>query len=165
MVTYNEGKVNRGKSTAPFVEDAQDVDVYVFLKTAAYLYDAQNHQLLLCLQGDFRSLFFAFRPPQPPGYPAPPTPPMPDPLPPVVLLLVSDTSRFKFGPPHLRLEWAAIDVGIVSQNISLYCASVGLVTRPRAAMDREKLRGLLQLPEWQYPMLNHPVGYPRKSMR
>jgi len=33
-----------------------------------------------------------------------------------------------------------MDAGIVSQNIAIFCASVGLITRPRAEMNREKLR-------------------------
>jgi nitroreductase len=78
---------------------------------------------------------------------------------PVVLLLVSDISRFRAGAQELKLEWAAIDTGIVSQNISIFCAATGLGTRPRASMDREKLRSLLQFKDTQYPLLNHPVGY------
>jgi hypothetical protein len=47
----------------------------------------------------------------------------------------------------------------VSQNISLFCAATGLKTRPRASMDKEKLKGLLKLKDTQYVLLNHPVGY------
>ncbi len=83
-------------------------------------------------------------------------------MPPVVLLLVTDISRFRFGPEELKREWGAIDVGIVSQNISIFCAAVGLGTRPRASMDREKIRALLKLKETQFPLLNHPVGHKKE---
>jgi nitroreductase len=55
--------------------------------------------------------------------------------------------------------WAAADAGIVSQNISLFCASVGLATRPRAFMDRQKLREILKLKDSQHLILNNPVSH------
>ncbi|MGC8988653.1 MAG: hypothetical protein ACP5MD_00865 [Verrucomicrobiia bacterium] len=48
-----------------------------------------------------------------------------------------------------------------AQNTALFCASTGLATRPRAPMDRDKTRTILKLTENQYPLLNHPVGYPK----
>jgi hypothetical protein len=80
-------------------------------------------------------------------------------MPPVQLVLVSDVSRFGGGTPELRLEWGAIDTGIVSQNIALFCAATGLGTRPRASIAKDKLRELLRLRDTQYPLLEHPVGY------
>ncbi len=95
------------------------------------------------------------------GQPGGPMPPQrrPESNPPVQIILVSDISRFRMGSQDLKLEWAAIDAGIVSQNISLFCAATGLKTRPRASMDREKIKQLLNLKETQYVLLNHPVGY------
>jgi len=77
------------------------------------------------------------------------------------IILVSDVSRFKFGPPELKPEWGAIDVGIVSKNISLFCAAAGLATRPRASMDKEVIENLLKLSDTQHVFLNHPIGYSR----
>lgn len=68
---------------------------------------------------------------------------------PVCLILVSDTDE----------RWAPIDAGIVSQNISLFCAGVGLATVPRGSMDQEVLRSALKLTPEQQLQLNHPVGY------
>ncbi len=59
----------------------------------------------------------------------------------------------------MKPEWGAIDAGIVSQNISLFCAATGIKTRPRASMDKGKIAELLALSETQYVFLNHPVGY------
>ncbi|MDD8019963.1 MAG: SagB/ThcOx family dehydrogenase [Acidobacteriota bacterium] len=172
-----------GKRTAPSAMNAQDVDIYVFLKDGAYLYEAKTHSLIEVVCGDQRSLFFQPRPPRPaspeqPGQPGqqppipgqsgqqPPPPPASGPGPqqqptmaPVVLLLVSDVSRFRAGSDDLKKEWAALDTGLVSQNISIFCAAVELSTRPRAGMDRDKIRTLLNLKETQFPLLNHPVGY------
>lgn len=68
---------------------------------------------------------------------------------PVCLILVSDTNE----------SWGAIDGGIVSQNISLFCAGMGLATVPRAQMDKEQLTKALKLTGTQTLILNHPVGY------
>ncbi len=65
------------------------------------------------------------------------------------------------GPEALRYEWGAIDTGIVSQNISLFCAATDLKTRPRVSMDKEKVKSLLGLGDTQHVFLNHPVGYAR----
>ncbi|MCX7974893.1 MAG: SagB/ThcOx family dehydrogenase [Candidatus Aminicenantes bacterium] len=143
-----------GKRTAASAQNAQDVDIYVFMKEGVYLYEAKDHSLIPLLAGDYRTELFFVRPPAK----APEAKPAPN-LAPVVLLLVSDISRFRSGSQELRLEWAAIDTGIVSQNISLFCAATGLGTRPRASMDRPKIKELLKLKESQIPFLNHPVGY------
>jgi SagB-type dehydrogenase family enzyme len=134
-----------GKRTAPSAQNAQDIDVYVFIKSGAYLYDAGKLILQIIFDGDNRKLFA--------GKDAN------APSPSVICLLVSDVSRFKFGQDSLKLVWAAEDAGIVSQNISLFCASVGLSTRPRAGMDQKQLRAILKLKDTQHLMLNHPVSY------
>lgn len=68
---------------------------------------------------------------------------------PVCLVLVTDTAE----------PWAAIDAGIVSQNISLFCSGTGLATYPRASMNKKALAKALKLTSSQTPMLCHPVGY------
>ncbi len=176
------------KRTAPSAMNAQDVDVYVFTKDGAYLYDFVNHALNPVAAGDFRAEI-GMRPGPPagspgspgaPGGPPPATKPAGAPAPkpgekvpgpgpaggpptvaPVLLVLVSDLSRFRGGSPELKVEWGALDAGIVSQNIALFCAGTGLVTRPRAGMNKEKLASLLKLTETQRAYLNHPVGYPK----
>lgn len=55
--------------------------------------------------------------------------------------------------------WAALDAGIVSQSISLFCAGCGFVTVPRGYMDKDNLHKALRLREDQVIFLNHPVGY------
>jgi hypothetical protein len=144
--------------TASSAQNAHDVDLYIFMKEGAYLYDADAHALEPVLSGDLRSELMMAPPPRPPGVAAPPPPAAPS-NPPIQLILVSDVSRFKFGPQELKPEWGAIDAGIVSQNISLFCAATGIKTRPRASMDKGKIAELLELSETQYVFLNHPVGY------
>ena len=58
-------------------------------------------------------------------------------------------------------NWAYLDTGIVSQNISVFAAAFGLGTVPQGSMDREQVRKDLNLPEEKQLILNHPVGYPK----
>jgi len=165
--------INRpdGKRTAPSAMNAQDVDIYVLMKDGAYLYDAAAHALKPVVAGDHRSEVTArpggpgAKPAAKPGEkpeakpeskPGPAGPPSPAP---VLLILVSDISKFTRGETAGKLEIAALDTGIVSQNIALFCAGTGLATRPRASMDKAKIKELLKLTDAQYPLLNMPVGY------
>lgn len=68
---------------------------------------------------------------------------------PVCLVLATDANE----------TWSAIDAGIVSQNISLFCAGANLATYPRATMNKEVLKNALKLTGTQTLMLCHPVGY------
>ena len=78
---------------------------------------------------------------------------------PVSLVLVSDLSKMRGGDtPQNRLT-GAMDAGIVSQNISIACAGMGLATVPRGTMDKEVLAQKLKLKATQVPFLNHPVGF------
>ena len=140
--------VNRkeiGKRTAPSALNAQDIDVYVFAEEGVYLYDAPGHVLNPVANGDQRGLVAGRQAEFAKAA--------------VILVLVSDISRFKSGDEASKLSWAAMDAGIVSQNIAVFCAGLGLNTRPRASMDHEKLKSLLQLKDTQHLILNNPVSY------
>jgi len=177
------------KSTASSAMNAHDIRIYVFMKEGVYWYDQMEHELSPVLAGDCRAQIMMARPPRPAGPPpsaspsasggttaspaasaasaagtpppsvAPPPPPPAPSNPPVQIVLVSDGERFKHGTPEQKFEWGALDAGIVSQNISLFCAATGLKTRPRASMDKAKVKELLKLTEAQNVFLNHPVGY------
>lgn len=139
--------VNRadGKRTAPSALNKQDISVYVVMSKGCYLYDAQAHRLTLVTEGDHREAVAgaqAFV--------------MDAPL---SLVLVSDVSLFGDATNARNQLMGAVDAGVVSQNISLFCSFAGLATVPRASMDAEKLKAVLKLKEGQVPMMNHPVGY------
>ena len=133
-----------GKRTSPSAMNAQDIDIYTFIRSGVYLYNPQKHALELVVNNDYRRVFQRDEK---------------SPLPPVILLLVSDISRFRTQDDSLKMMWGAMDAGIVSENISVFCASENLATRPRASMNQKKLRELLNLKDSQYLMLNHPVSY------
>ena len=134
-----------GKRTAPSAMNKQDVDVYVVLPDGTYLYDAKAHQLNLVAEGDHRGAVAggqAFVKSAP-----------------VSLLLVSDLSRLGDAKNTHTQLMGAVDAGIVSQNISIFCSAAKLATVPRASMDTAKLKSVLKLTDTQLPLMNHPVGY------
>jgi SagB-type dehydrogenase family enzyme len=139
--------INRpdGKRTAPSAKNCQETDLYVILKQGAYLYDAKSNKLNLVLKGDLRSLAgtqaFATNAP-------------------VTLVFVADFARMEKMSAEEKMNFAGIDVGYISQNAYLFCASEGLVTGARASVDRKGLGSKLNLRPEQLIILAQSVGYP-----
>ena len=140
--------VNRpdGKRTAASALNKQDISIYAIMEEGSYLYDAKTHQLTPVASGDFRPLIggqqtFVNKAP-------------------LCLLMVSDISLFG-GGERAKIT-AALDAGIVSQNIMLFCSGCCLSTVPRASMDVAGLKKALKLTDNQLPLINNPVGYPKK---
>lgn len=133
-----------GKRTAPSAMNYQEIDVYVCMPEGTYLYDAKVNALKPITKGDARpavgggQAFVAKAP--------------------LCVVLVGNLENFKG-----EVLMPAIDAGIVSQNISLFCSGVGLATVPRASMDQIKLKSMLKLKDSQRLLLNHPVGYVDKD--
>lgn len=142
---------------APSAVGWQEIDVYVVLKAGAYLYDPKAHNLKPVVRGDLRALTGI----QPFVKDAPAT-----------LVYVADSRRIGYPPGfpqalmdgaelHKELmEWA--DAALISQNVSLYCASEGLATGLREAIDRPPLAEALKLDTAQSVIMAQCVGYPRK---
>lgn len=140
--------VNRpadGGRTAPSALNRQDVDVYVLRADGAFRYDATRHALARVATADLRPAaaggqdFVATAP--------------------VVIVLVSDLSKFGGPADEGARRMGALDAGIVAQNVALFCAAARLATVPRASMDTAALRAGLGLTDAQEPMLNLPVGH------
>jgi len=51
--------------------------------------------------------------------------------------------------------------GFIGQNVYLFCASEGLASVFRAAVEYAKLARLMRLPEQQFVTFAQTVGYPR----
>ena len=141
--------INRpdGKRTAPSARNMQETDIYVLLREGVYLYRAQEHDLSLVLAEDVRAMggtqeFVKDAP--------------------VTLVFVADLAKMGDRPLEGKLQTANIDVGYISQNVYLYCASEGLATGARGMVDREKLAPRLKLREDQAIILAQSVGYPGK---
>ena len=71
---------------------------------------------------------------------------------------MGDTNKLsKFGDQSLVI--AAMDAGLVSQNVNLFCASEGLINVPRISMDVEGIKTLLGLSVHDIPLMNNVIGY------
>lgn len=135
-----------GHITAPTAMNRQEIRLYVFTAQDVSLYDPQTHTLSQVTTGDHRDIVAA-------GQNFTKTAP-------VVLVMVADMD--KFGSTNQHAQWmVAVDTGIVSENINLYCAAAGLCTVPRGSMNANAIRELLGLSENQIPLINNPVGFPK----
>lgn len=142
--------VNRkdvAKLTAPTAKNKQEIRLFVFTAQGVSEYLPQTNQLKQVAQGDHRDIVAAN---QAFAKAAP-----------VCLVMVGDFDKFGSTDQRSR-NMVAADAGIVSQNINLYCAAVGLSTVTRGTMDAVAIQALLGLNEHQEPLLNNPVGFPAK---
>ena len=142
--------VNRpdGMRTAPSAMNRQEIDVYVVNKDGVYLYDATAHVLKPITKGDYRKAVAAQQ-----DFAA---------TAPVCIVIVANLEKLGNAADAGTRQTAALDAGIVCQNINIFCASVGLATVPRGSMDQNELKKALKLSDTQVLMLNNPVGYPKK---
>ena len=135
-----------GHRTAPTAMNMQEIDVYVAKPEGLYLFDAKNNMLQPVLGGDIRAItgqqgFVKDVP--------------------VNLIYVADLSKVKrLSGPDIDF-YTATDAGFIGQNVYLYCASAGLVTVVRGAIDRPALTQAMKLRDDQKVLLAQSVGYPR----
>jgi SagB-type dehydrogenase family enzyme len=146
--TIGLNRAKQGLRTAPSWRNYQEIDVYACTREGAYLYNHKTHVLEPVIKGDFYSLLATNG--QQFVEDAP-----------IILLLVADFDKMRSNDTSPQMVIAALDAGIVSQNISLFCAGKNMATVPRGFMDKEELKKALKLKESQHIMLNHPVGYPK----
>ncbi|MCQ2059918.1 MAG: nitroreductase family protein [Bacteroidaceae bacterium] len=138
--------------TAPTAMNRKEIRLYAFTDKAVYEYKANENLLKMVADGDHRNLnagnggggftqdFVNSAP--------------------VVLVMVIDFEMFGSQNDN-ALMMGCVDAGNVSENINLYCQSVGMVTVPRATMDVAGMRKLLGLTDKQLPIMNNPVGFPK----
>jgi nitroreductase len=140
--------INRpdGKRTAPSAMNFQETDIYVLLKQGTYVYSAKSNKLDLVVAEDIRALggTQAFVKDAP-----------------VTLVFVADLSKMGKGNDENKKNMANIDVGYISQNVYLFCASEGLVTGARMSVDKVALGPRLKLRPDQIIILAQSVGYPK----
>ena len=118
----------------------------MLLKTGAYVYDAKANKLGLVLAEDVRKLggtqdFITNAP--------------------VTLVLVADLSKMGNGSEESKKNTANVNVGYISQNVYLFCASEGLATGARGSVDRAALGSRMKLRPDQVIILAQSVGYPK----
>ncbi len=139
--------VNRpsGDRTAPYWRHVMVIDIYAAMADGIWLYDPKTHALALHLAKDLRAAtglqdFVAAAP--------------------LNLIYVAHGERMTDISPEDRRLYASVDAGFIGQNVYLYCASVGLGTVFRGAVDVGKLASLMALPKPQFVTFAQTVGYP-----
>jgi nitroreductase len=140
--------INRpsGDRTAPYWRHIMVIDVYAAMENGVWLYEPKTHALLPHLPDDIRAAtglqdFVGTAP--------------------LNLVYVAHGERMTDVSPEERRLYASVDSGFIGQNVYLFCASEGLASVFRAAVDYAKLTRLMRLPEQQFVTFAQTVGYPR----
>ena len=138
--------INRTKGrTAPSSHNRQEIELYVFLASGVYRYDAAVHALVRLFKEDMRA--------------ATGTQPFVGAAP-VEIALISDISKIVGKTPQGVIEATYADTGFICENIYLFCASEHLATVARALVPKEELAARLHLAPHQIITLVQTVGYP-----
>jgi nitroreductase len=140
--------INRqsGDRTAPYWRHVMVIDVYASLADGVWLYDPKLHRLQQHLDADIRGQtgmqdFVATAP--------------------LNLIYVAHGERMLDIPAEDRRLYASVDSGFIGQNVYLFCASEGLATVFRGAVDYAKLAATMKLGNGQFVAFAQTVGYPR----
>jgi SagB-type dehydrogenase family enzyme len=140
--------VNRkdGRRTAPSAKNAQDITIYIAMKDGVYKYASVQNQLDLVIKEDIRGKV---------GY----QPFLKDA--PVILIYVSDLSKFGKMSESDKTFYSAADTGFISQNVYLYCTGEKLGTVVAGWVKRDDVFKILKLNKEEKVILIQPVGYPK----
>ena len=118
--------INRpsGDRTAPYWRHIMVMDIYVAMADGVWLYEPKAHMLLPHLKDDIRAQtglqdFVATAP--------------------LNLVYVAHGERMTDVSAEERRLYASVDTGFIGQNVYLFCASEGLATVFRGAVDYPKL--------------------------
>lgn len=122
------------------------MDIYAAMADGVWLYAPQAHALVPHMKADIRAAtglqdFVSTAP--------------------LNLVYVAHGERMTDLSPEERRLYASVDAGFIGQNVYLFCASEGLATVFRGAVDAQKLARTLKLPDRQFVTFAQTVGYPR----
>ncbi len=135
-----------GDRTAPCWRHIMVMDIYAAMADGVWLYEPKGHRLVPHLKDDIRAQtgfqdFVATAP--------------------LNLVYVAHGERMADISSEERRLYASVDSAFIGENVYLFCASEGLATVFRGALDHAKLARALQLPEQQFVTFAQTVGYPR----
>jgi nitroreductase len=143
---FGINRAESGDRTAPYWRHVMVMDIYAVMADGVWLYDPKEHALVPYLDVDLRAAtglqdFVGHAP--------------------LNLVYVAHGERMQDISPEERRLYASVDAGFIGQNVYLYCASEGLATVFRGAVDYLKLARILNLPEGQFVTFAQTVGYPK----
>jgi len=139
--------INRpsGDRTVPYWRHVMVIDLYLALADGVWIYEPKAHSLLPHLPDDIRGHtghqdFVAAAP--------------------LNLIYVAHGERMTDISAEERRLYASVDAAFIGQNVYLFCASEGLATVFRGAVDYAKLARMLRLPDQRFVTFAQTVGYP-----
>ncbi len=139
--------INRpsGDRTAPYWRHIMVIDLYAAMADGVWLYEPKGHKLAPYLGDDIRADtglqdFVATAP--------------------LNLIYVAHGERMGDIAAEERRLYASVDAGFIGQNVYLFCASEGLATVFRGAVDTAKLGRIMRLGAGQFVTFAQSVGYP-----
>ena len=135
-----------GDRTAPYWRHVMVIDVYAAMADGVWLYEPKRHALISHLRTDIRAQtgtqdFVGTAP--------------------LNLIYVAHGERMQDISAEDRRLYASVDAGFIGQNVYLFCASEGLATVFRGAVDYQKLANTMQLSAGQFVTFAQTVGYPK----
>jgi nitroreductase len=135
-----------GDRTAPYWRHVMVIDVYAAMADGVWLYEPKRHALISHLHIDIRAQtgtqdFVATAP--------------------LNLIYVAHGERMQDISTEDRRLYASVDAGFIGQNVYLFCASEGLATVFRGAVDYQKLANTMKLSAGQFVTFAQTVGYPK----
>ncbi len=142
--------------TAATASNSQEIDLYVALQEAVYLYDPIKHRLVPSFDGDLRSLAIG-RGQSGNGDKAP-----------VRLIFVVDINKLSntkgyqepgLKDPEIQKSYFYVDTGLIAGNVYLFAASHGLASWFHNC-NRKAVEEKLNLHEEQKVLFGMTVGYP-----
>jgi nitroreductase len=133
-----------GDRTAPYWRHVMVIDVYAVMADGVWLYEPESHGLVKRLETDLRAKtglqdFVAHAP--------------------LNLVYVAHGERMHDVSVEDRRLYASVDAGFIGQNVYLFCASEGLASVFRGAVDYKSLAVAMQLPSEQFVTFAQTVGY------
>lgn len=141
--------INRpsGDRTAPYWRHIMVIDIYAAMADGVWLYEPKRHVLVRHLRADIRAKtglqdFVGSAP--------------------LNLVYVAHGERMRDISASDRRLFASVDTGFIGQNVYLFCASEGLATVFRGAVDYDGLNRTMQLGADQFVTFAQTVGYPRR---
>ena len=144
---FGINRPDSGRRTAPSAVNWQEIDVYIATTQGMYLYDPKGNALIPVVSGDIRALTYTqvdrFKDA------------------PLNLVYVADLEKTDQREEASKMLLVAMDTGFVAENVYLYCASEGLPTGFRVAIDKDKLGQAIKLRPTQRIMAAQSIGLPK----
>ncbi len=133
-----------GRRTAPSSHNEQNTVLYCALAEGLYIYDEQNHSLVLVTEKDIRAETGTQDYVKSASL--------------NLIYVAKGDSAANWD--EARINAACVNAAFIAQNVYLFCASEGLACVVRGSFDGEKLQEIMQLGTDKVTVLAQSVGFP-----